>query len=206
MVKIVWLRHASVLLEGSKRVYIDPWEVKASGPADLLLVTHDHFDHLSLPDLRALCGKQTSVIAPEGALGQLRRLAGALLGARPGQRLQAAGLTVEAVAAYNQGKRFHPRSANNLGYVVELDGERIYHAGDTDRIPEMKGLRPDVALLPVGGTYTMDATEAAAAVEDLQAGRVIPIHWGTVVGDRKDAELLKKLCKVPVEIQEPAVR
>jgi L-ascorbate metabolism protein UlaG (beta-lactamase superfamily) len=204
MVKIVWLRHASVLLEGSKRIYIDPWELKQSEPADLVLITHDHYDHLSAADLKKVCTAQTVVVAPEAALADLRGVPGQHQGVLPGQRLQAAGLELQTLASYNHKKKFHPQAAGNVGYLVELDGERIYHAGDTDRIPEMKDLRPDVALLPCGGTYTMDAAEAAAAAEDLGARKVIPIHWGAIIGDRGDAEKLKKLCKVPVEIQEPA--
>jgi L-ascorbate metabolism protein UlaG (beta-lactamase superfamily) len=206
MVKITWLRHASVLLEGTKRVLIDPWEVNETQTADLVLITHDHYDHLSLPDLKAVCGPATEIVVPEGAKSKLGGVKGKVHAVRPGQELNAAGLRVEVVAAYNVSKSFHPKTSGNVGYVVSLDGQRIYHAGDTDRIPEMKGLTPDVALLPVGGTYTMDAAEAAKAVADLQAKKAIPMHYGTIVGDRKDAEQLKKLCPIPVEILEPAVK
>jgi L-ascorbate metabolism protein UlaG (beta-lactamase superfamily) len=204
MATITWLRHASVLLEGTKRVYIDPWEITEPKAADLVLVTHDHYDHLSLPDLRAICGAASEIVVPEGAKSKLAGVKGKVHAVRPGQELNAAGLRVEVVAAYNISKAFHPKASGNVGYVVTLDGQRIYHAGDTDRIPEMKGLAPDVALLPVGGTYTMDAAEAAKAVVDLQAKKAIPIHFGTIVGDRKDAEQFKKLCQAPVEILEPA--
>jgi L-ascorbate metabolism protein UlaG (beta-lactamase superfamily) len=120
-----------------------------------------------------------------------------------GAQLEAAGLRVDVVASYNTNKAFHPKAAGNVGFVVTLDGERIYHAGDTDRIPEMKGLAPDVALLPVGGTYTMTASEAAKAAGDLGAKRVIPIHYGDIVGTKDDALELRKLCKQPVDILEP---
>jgi L-ascorbate metabolism protein UlaG (beta-lactamase superfamily) len=200
MAEIIWLRHASVLLEGSKRVYIDPWEIKSASLADLVLITHDHYDHLSVTDLKAVCGAATEICVPEGAVGKLAGVKGKVHGVRPGQELTVATLRVEVKAAYNIGKKFHPQEARNVGYVVTLDGERIYHAGDTDRIPEMKGIAPDVALLPVGGTYTMTADEAAKAVVDLQAKRAIPIHFGAIVGDAKDAARFKELCSVPVEI------
>jgi L-ascorbate metabolism protein UlaG (beta-lactamase superfamily) len=203
MARIVWLRHASVLLDGSKRVYIDPWEIKKAAPADLVLITHDHYDHLSLPDLKAVCGAATEICVPEAAISRLAGVRGKVHGVRPGQELTAATLRVEVLAAYNVSKKFHPREAHNVGYVVTLDGERIYHAGDTDRIPEMKGIAPDVALLPVGGTYTMTAEEAAQAVSDLQAKRAIPIHFGAIVGDSNDAARFKALSSVPVEILEP---
>jgi L-ascorbate metabolism protein UlaG (beta-lactamase superfamily) len=205
MATIIWLRHASVLIEGAKRVYIDPWELKEAKQADLVLVTHDHFDHLSAPDLVRVCGAATELVVPEAARDKLGGVPSARVHAvKPGQKITAAGLEVEAVASYNIGKKFHPRAAGNVGYVVTVDGERIYHAGDSDRIPEMKGLRPDVALLPIGGTYTMTAEEAALAAADLEAKRAIPIHFGAIVGGDDDARRFKKLCKIPVEIMSPA--
>ncbi len=207
MAKIIWLRHASVLLEGDKkRVYIDPWEITDPQPADLVLITHDHYDHLSLPDLKAVCTKTTEILAPHGTIGKISGVPGQIRGVEPGEKVTAAGLEVQAVPAYNVGKKFHPRSANNVGYVVTLDGQRIYHAGDTDLIPEMKGLAPDVALLPIGGTYTMDAAEAARAATELGARKVIPMHFGAIVGGDADAARFKELCPVPVEILRPACK
>jgi L-ascorbate metabolism protein UlaG (beta-lactamase superfamily) len=204
MAKIIWLRHASVLLEGERRVYIDPWEITDPKPADLVLITHDHYDHLSIPDLKAVCTKATEILAPRGATGKMIGVPGRIRGVEPGEKLTAAGLHLETVPAYNVGKKFHPRSANNVGYVVTIDGERIYHAGDTDLIPEMRGLAPDVALLPIGGTYTMDAAEAAKAATELGARKVIPVHFGAIVGGEEDAARFKELCQVPVEILRPA--
>lgn len=200
MAEIIWINQASILLRGERTVYIDPWKLKRPQPADLVLITHDHFDHLSPPDVEAVSTPRTAILAPERAAGRLR---GNVSIVQSGEVVEAAGLRVEVVPAYNVGKSFHPRAAGYVGYVVTIDGERIYHAGDTDRIPEMQGLAPDVALLPVGGTYTMDAREAARAVEELGARRAIPIHYGDVVGSRAEAEAFKELCSVPVEILEP---
>lgn len=203
MAKVIWLRHASVLLEGEKCVYIDPWEIREPRPADLVLITHDHYDHLSLKDLKAVSGANTEIVVPEGAKGKLTGIKGKVHTVHPGQVLTAAGLHIEVLPAYNLSKAFHPKAANNCGYVVTIDGERIYHAGDTDRIPEMEGLAPDVALLPIGGTYTMDAEQAAKAASALKAKRAIPIHFGVIVGDDDDAARFKKLSQVPVEILKP---
>ena len=203
MAAIVWIHHASVLLKGEKTVYIDPWKLKQAEPADLVLITHDHYDHLSTEDLERVAQAETEILVPEPAVKKLRGVKGKIRGVRAGMQLTAAGLGIEVVPAYNVGKAFHPKSAGHVGYVVTIDGERIYHAGDTDRTAEMKGLKPDVALVPVGGTYTMDAKEAAQAVADLQARRAIPIHYGDIVGGAADAAEFKKLCKVPVEILEP---
>jgi L-ascorbate metabolism protein UlaG (beta-lactamase superfamily) len=149
-----------------------------------------------------VCTKRTAVVVPAKLTGRVAGLPGAVHGVNPGDRLTVSGLALEVVPAYNRGKAFHPEGSG-VGYVVTVDGERIYHAGDTDRIPEMKALAPDVALLPIGGTYTMDAAEAAAAVADLEARRAIPIHWGKIVGSQQDAERFRDACGVPVEILTP---
>ena len=208
MAQIKWIHHASIIIEGEKCVYIDPWKLEGIAnpkPADLVLITHDHYDHLSIPDLRRITGPETEILVPKGAENKLATLRGKVRAVAPGDDVRAAGLRVEVMPAYNTNKAFHPKAAGYLGYVVTVDGERIYHAGDTDRIPEMKGLAPDVALVPVGGTYTMTAAEAALAVADIGARRAIPIHYGDIVGTRDDALAFKKQCAVPVDILEPLV-
>ena len=206
MAKITWIHHASVLIEGEKRVYVDPWKLEKlakPAPADVVLITHDHFDHLSVPDLERICTAETEILAPKDALPKLAGVPGRRRGVTAGMELKVAGLPVKVVPAYNTNKKFHPKAAGYVGYVLTIDGERIYHAGDTDRIAEMKGLAPDVALLPVGCTYTMTASEAAQAAADLGAKRVIPIHYGDIVGTVSDAQELKRLCQQPVDVLEP---
>lgn len=196
--KIAWLGHNSVRLVGSKVVYFDPWKLKRGEPkADVVLITHSHYDHLSRPDLDRVSRPGTVVVAPADGAAQLPP---GFRAVTPGQTLALDGLTVETVPAYNPAKQFHPKSNGWVGYVVAMDGERFYLSGDTDRIPEMDGLQVDVALLPVGGTYTMTAAEAAAAANAMRPTLAIPIHWGDIVGTRDDAETFKRLCRVPVEI------
>ena len=202
MAEIIWIGHASILLQGELTVYIDPWKLNDPKPADLVLITHDHYDHLSFSDVKAVATESTEILVPEGATGRLSGIKGKVRCVEPGQVLNACGLTVEVLPSYNVGKAFHPKEAGNVGYVVTIDGERIYHAGDSDRIPEMKGLKPDVAILPVGGTYTMTANEAALAVKDLEAARAIPMHFGDIVGSRTDALAFEERCSVPVTIME----
>jgi L-ascorbate metabolism protein UlaG (beta-lactamase superfamily) len=114
----------------------------------------------------------------------------------PGQRIDLGnGVIVEAYPAYNVDKDFHPKANGWVGYVVEVGGRRVYIAGDTDRIPEMKGIRCDVAFLPVGGTYTMTAEQAAAAAKDISPKLAVPMHWGNIVGTRADAERFVELCE-----------
>lgn len=197
-IKVVWLGHAGVMIRCNAGVlYIDPWKVSRSSPqADIILVTHDHYDHYSPEDLTLLKDDSTRVVAPMPA-PEVTDVIG------PGDRLSLGEFTVEAIPAYNITKGFHPRANNWLGYVVQTGGKRIYHAGDTDRIPEMNGLNADLAFIPVGGTYTMDARDAALAVEDIKAGMTIPIHFGDIVGTREDAERFARSCSRPIRVLDP---
>lgn len=200
--KIVWLGHASIRIEGEKTVYIDPWELPpGQPPADLILITHPHHDHCSAKDVQALVTKETVVIAPPDCAANLPR---SFRRISPGRTETVGKVIVTAVPAYNTNKPFHPREKGWVGYVVEMGGQRIYQAGDTDYVPEMDDLKIDVAILPVGGTYTMSPEEAAAAVNHLKPRLAIPIHYGSVVGSRADAERFQKLCRVPVEL--PAIK
>ncbi len=202
---IHWLGHDSFRLDGSVTVYIDPWKLPAGlPPAGLILVTHEHFDHLSLPDIEALAGPGTVVVGPSSVTAQVPGRTPITLAA--GETSEVDGVEITAVPAYNvdkfrsPGEQFHPRAAGGLGYVVALDGVRYYHAGDTDTVPEMADVRCDVALLPVGGTYTMTAEEAAAACDLIHAAAAVPMHYGEVVGDAGDAERFRDLCRIPVTI------
>jgi len=193
-VRITWLGHASVMITGSSAtIFIDPWKTTRKERADIILLTHDHYDHYSESDINALLGASTRVVAPMSTPLVTDVVA-------PGESLSVKDIEVRAVPAYNVDKAFHPKANGWVGYVVSLDGKRIYHTGDTDRIPEMKGLSVDAALVPVGGTYTMAAREAADAVNALKPKMAIPIHYGDIVGSLDDAEKFKKLAKIPVEI------
>ena len=199
---IFWLGHDSFRLKGEKVVYIDPWKLAVGAEkADVILVTHDHYDHFSQDDIAKISKADTIVVAPQLVVS---KLGGKPIVVKPGDKLTAAGVPVEVVPAYNPNKKFHPKSAGHVGYIVMLNGKRIYHSGDTDLIPEMTQIKADIALLPVSGTYVMTATEAAEAANTIQPALAIPMHYGDpdVVGTRKDAEEFKRLAKVPVEILE----
>ena len=185
---IHWLGHDSFRLDGTTTVYIDPWKLPAGlPPAGLILVTHEHFDHLSLPDIEALAGPDTVVVGPASVTAQLADRETVTVA--PGDSVEVRGVGVEAVPAYNldkfraPGQPYHPREAGYVGYVIALDGVRYYHAGDTDAVPEMADVHCDVALLPVGGTFTMTWDEAAAACDLLHATAAVPMHYGEIVGD-----------------------
>jgi len=202
---IHWLGHDSFRLDGSSTVYIDPWKLGAGAPrADLILVTHDHFDHFSPDDIARLSTPRTTLIGPASVTAQVDGVAAVTLSA--GGTVTVGGVTVTAVAAYNldkfrqPGEVFHPRADGGLGYIVELDGRRIYHAGDTDAIPEMRDVRCDVALLPVSGTYVMTAAEAAEACRMISAAVAVPMHFGDIVGTAADAARFEGLCGIPVTV------
>ena len=202
---IHWLGHDSFRLDGSSVVYIDPWKLSAGAPpADLILITHDHFDHLSLPDIAHLTAPGTILVGPEAVTAQVEGVETVTVSA--GETVTVRGVRVTAVAAYNldkfrrPGEVYHPRAAGGLGYVVELDGRRIYHAGDTDATPEMAAVRCDVALLPVSGTFVMSAEEAATACLTLSAAAVVPMHYGDIVGSVADATRFAQSCGSAVTI------
>jgi L-ascorbate metabolism protein UlaG (beta-lactamase superfamily) len=203
-----WLGHASFRITvGRATVYIDPYRVADSAPpADLILITHGHYDHFSPQDVERLSVKGTWLVGPaavaERVSGQVHRIG-------PGETLDdelVRGIHISAVAAYNTSKRdadgnpFHPRDAGWVGYQLNVRGERLYHSGDTDVIPEMDSVTGvDVALLPVSGVYVMTAPEAAEAARRIQPRVAVPMHWGSHIGTERDARTFA--AKAPVEVQ-----
>jgi L-ascorbate metabolism protein UlaG (beta-lactamase superfamily) len=199
--RLHWLGHASFRLDGPPTIYLDPWRLKGRLPqADLILISHDHHDHCSPDDVKRISGPGTVIVANATAAKKLR---GDVRALRPGERTTVGEVEIEAVPAYNVVKSYHPRQAGHVGFIVTVGGERLYFAGDTDRIPEMVDITCDVALLPVGGNYTMDAAEAAAAAADIEPRVAVPMHWGAgVAGTRDDAERFRSLYDGQVAILE----
>lgn len=194
-------------LKNKRIIYIDPFQLSKrhkTKDADIVLVSHDHFDHLSIEDLTEIVNSNTEIVAAKECLGKLQDLpAGRITTLNPGERASPRGLVVEAIRAYNTNKKFHPKEDNKIGFVITVDGHRIYHSGDTDIIPEMSGLNPDIALLPVSGTYVMTADEAAKANDEFIKPRkfAIPMHYGSIVGSEEDANKFKtavRTCEVRI--------
>lgn len=195
---IHWLGHASFRIElGGMVIYIDPWKIKNPIPADLVLVTHDHHDHLSETDIARINKPGTVILC---AAKGVDKLPGDVRSVKPGVSIRVGAAQVQTVPAYNINKAFHPQKAGYVGYVLTIAGVIIYHAGDTDFIPEMATITCDVALLPIGGHYTMDAEEAARALAVIKPKNVVPMHWGDLIGSRKDAELFVRLAPAGVEV------
>jgi len=185
-ITIQWLGHASFRISNKVVIYIDPWKlVNEPHDGSVVLVSHGHYDHYSAEDVAKVSNDQTTLIATPDVISQ----AGNGRSITPGQTIELPDVSIIGVAAYNPAKQFHPKSNNWVGFVIQLDGKRIYYAGDTDMIPEMKNLTNiDLALMPVGGTYTMNANEAATAVNSFKPKQALPYHWGDIVGDHSDAK------------------
>ena len=198
---VYWLGQSGIKITDEKIIYVDPFDIEQGEPADFILITHDHYDHLSEKDIKLIQNEKTTIIVPEPYKSKIK---GNVRGVKPGETLILDGIEIQVVPAYNVGKSFHPREKNYVGYVFTIDEVTYYHAGDTDRIPEMQSIKADVVFLPVGGTYTMNPEEAAKAVRDIQPKVAVPIHWGSIVGSRQDAERFQSLCDCDVQILEVA--
>lgn len=201
---IHWLGHDSFRIKGNGQVvYIDPWQLEGDTKADLILITHDHSDHCSPADVSKVQKKDSVIVAIAAAAA---KLSGNIEVVKPGDEIVVKGIKISTVPAYNvnkfrsPGMPFHPREAGYVGFVVTLEGLRIYHAGDTDHIPEMATVHADIALLPVSGIYVMTADEAVAAAGTIRPQIAIPMHVGRGIGSMADAEHFKEKASVPVEI------
>jgi L-ascorbate metabolism protein UlaG (beta-lactamase superfamily) len=189
--RLHWLGHDTFRLDGPPVVYIDPYHLpKGAPPADLVLITHEHGDHCSPSDVALIRGEKTVILAPRAAAAKLPAPVEVIA---PGEERVVAGVKVKAVPAYNTNKSYHSKAAGMVGYVFTLGGVSYYHAGDTDNIPEMVGLAPDIALLPVSGTYVMTAEEAAEAARAIKPKVAVPMHYGAIIGSRADAKRFAEL-------------
>ena len=210
-IEITWLGHDGFKIQdGSEILVIDPFKLDHDVRADILLISHEHFDHCNSEDLKKVLKSNTVVVAIPACKEELAKASAREIKiVKPGDTVRVGTYEVRAIPAYNttkfneSGKPFHPKADLKVGYVIKTkNGTTIYHTGDSDLIPEMDNLKPDIALLPVSGTYVMTADEALQAVERIKPGMVIPMHWGAIVGSKRDAEKFKDGAKVRVEILE----
>jgi len=201
---IHWLGQAAVKIAAAgKVIYIDPYQIKKEDQADIILITHGHADHLSPADIKKIITKNSIIIAADDCMGKLEDLdVRETKSIKPGESLSLGDINISAVPAYNVVKtNFHPKSKNWVGYVLTIEGTKIYHAGDTERIPEMKDIECDIAMLPLGQTYTMNSVkEAADAAIDVKAKVAIPIHYGLYEGNKDDAIEFKKLLEGKIDV------
>ena len=199
--KIVWLGHDGFRIEAAKTIYFDPYDIAGGKTADIILISHEHFDHCSPDDVAKIQQPATVIVTEKGSA---KKLSGDVRVVAPGDSLTVDGVKIEAVPAYNVNKTFHPKTNGWLGFIVEIEGVRVYHAGDTDFIPEMQDFKTDIALLPVSGTYVMTADEAVQAALAIEPGIVIPMHYGSIVGGEQDAARFKKALSEKFQVVIPA--
>ncbi|HBR21449.1 MAG TPA: Zn-dependent hydrolase [Nitrospiraceae bacterium] len=183
---IHWLGHDTFKITGEKVIYTDPFKIKKKDNADIILITHEHYDHCSPEDVKKIQNADTVIVATADCA---KKLSGKIKIVKPGDKINVEGIEIEAVPSYNTNKQFHQKNRGWVGYIFKVKGQRIYIAGDTDHIPEMKGFKNiDIALLPVSGTYVMTADEAVKAALDIKPKIAIPMHYGSIVGDKNDAK------------------
>ncbi|MFX0114480.1 MAG: MBL fold metallo-hydrolase [Candidatus Hodarchaeota archaeon] len=210
--KICWLGHDGFRWEGAgKVIIIDPFQLSEDpGKADIVIATHEHFDHCSPDDLPKVVGENTTIVAPPSCKDQVEKLGATNVFLKPGDETEIAGIKIKAVPAYNinkfrePGQPFHPKEAEHIGVLVTFgDGTTFYHTGDSDHIPAMKSLgKVDVGFIPVSGTYVMTAEEAIEATADINPAIAIPMHFGSIVGDENMAKKFKESVACRVEILE----
>ena len=194
------LCHSSILINKEKVIYIDPFRIKSTyNDADVVMITHDHFDHYSEEDIEKVKKEDTIIVLPTSLEEKAKNIGFKkqnIILVEPNQQYNIQQIKIQTIPAYNIGKRFHPKENNWIGYILEIEGRRYYIPGDTDITEEKKKVKCDVAFMPVGGTYTMNSKEAAELVNYIKPKIAIPIHYGEVVGSKQDAiDFAKRISK-----------
>lgn len=197
------LCHSSIKINKEKVIYIDPFKINEDyKDADIIFITHDHYDHYSEEDIDKIKKENTIIVAPEELITKLLNKGfqkNYIITVKPNKKYQVEGIEFETIPAYNIKKQFHPKENEWVGYILELNGVKYYIAGDTDITEENKKVKCDVAFVPVGGTYTMDAKEAATLVNEIKPKIAVPIHYGSIVGTKEDAINFLKLLNPEIE-------
>ena len=191
------LCHSSIKFSKEKVIYFDPFKIESNyNDADIIFITHDHYDHYSTEDINKVKKAETKIVAPEDLQTKLLKDGFSqenIILVEPNEKNEAYGIKFETIPAYNISKQFHPKENGWVGYIIQINDIRYYVAGDTDITEDNKKVKCDVAFVPVGGTYTMNFEEAAKLVNEIKPKIAVPIHYGSIVGTNKDATDFIKL-------------
>ena len=197
------LCHSSIKIEKEKTIYIDPFKIEENySDADIIFITHDHYDHYSKEDIEKIKKENTVIVIPKGMLDKVEEdgfRKENIIAVEPNGTYRIGEILVKTVRAYNKTKQFHPKENNWVGYIIEIQGVSYYIAGDTDFLEENKNIKCNVAFVPVGGTYTMNVTEAAEFVNTIKPEFAVPTHYGTIVGSKEDGEEFVKLLEAEIK-------
>lgn len=191
---IEFVKHNSIKIKGSKIIYIDPYKIEdACNDADYIFCTHSHYDHFSPEDITKVMKNDTIIITVKDAKADAEKLVNNVMIVEPNNEYKIDDINFKTTYAYNENKQFHPKENGWVGFIINLDGVEYFIAGDTDNVPEIRNVKCDIALLPVGGTYTMTVEEAADLANAIDAKVVVPTHYGVIVGNANDGEKFAEL-------------
>lgn len=197
------LCHSSIKFSKEKVIYFDPFKIESNcNDADIIFITHDHYDHYSPEDINKVKKAETKIVAPEDLQTKLLKDGFSqenIILVKPYEKNEAYGIKFETIPAYNISKQFHPKENGWVGYIIQINDIRYYVAGDTDITEDNKKVKCDVAFVPVGGTYTMNFEEAAKLVNEIKPKIAVPIHYGSIVGTNKDATDFIKLLHTDIK-------
>ena len=193
------------ITDRGRHIYLDPYQMREEPrDADFILITHDHYDHFSPEDIAKVTSGESVLIIPEKMTETAQQVAGSvgkIVTIAPGTYHDIDGLEFDTVPAYNVLKPFHPKASGWVGYILHCDGARVYVSGDTDATKEARDVRCDIACVPIGGTYTMDARKAAELINNIKPRIAIPTHYGSIVGKKEDADIFAAAVCEPVRVE-----
>lgn len=202
---IEWLGHSTLKILGDKIIYIDPYDIKNNyNDADIIFITHSHYDHFSIEDIKKCLKSDTKIVVTEDLLDNTLEMGferDNIISVLPNNTYQLEEISFSTIPAYNIDKKYHPKENNWVGYIINIKGINYYIAGDTDVTDEAKKVKCDVAFLPIGGIFTTDAEEAAMLANIIEPKVVIPIHYGTLVGTKEDAIKFKEKVKDSIKCE-----